>query len=372
ELGVSDGKRPATRSGPRRVRASAASAPTTTESTLEPWQQETEELDRVDRSANGRRGGEEGARSPISTLPPPVDAATLSRLLAGRLTNPHGVLGAHPAKVSGVSGIVVRARQPDAVMAEVLLPDGRSVALSREAESLFSAFIPNASFPLPYRLRFHFPDGAAWERDDAYRFLPTLGEVDLHLFNEGTHRQLWCKLGAHAREIDGVAGVSFAVWAPNAQRVSVVGDFCGWDGRIYPMRVLGSSGVFEIFVPEIRPGALYKYELVTAEGMLRVKSDPFAFKMEQYPGTASIVEPEPDYAWGDAQWVERRRASHLAKAPVSIYEVHLGSWARVPEEGNRPLTYREIAPRLADHVASLGFTHVELMPVMEHPFYGSW
>src|SRR4029078_1098696 len=117
---------------------------------------------------------------------------------------------------------------------------------------------------------------------------------------------------------------------------------------------------------------LYKYELVTAEGMLRVKSDPFAFKMEQYPGTASIVEPEPDYAGGDAQWVERRRASHLAKAPVSIYEVHLGSWARVPEEGNRPLTYREIAPRLAAHVSVLGFTHVELMPVMEHPFYGSW
>ena len=354
-----------------RVRNASAATETPEITTLEPWHGDTEARDGARRS-DGHRDADDSVRVPVATLPPPVDALTLNRLLAGRHTDPHGVLGAHAATVSGVSGIVVRARQPDAVMAEALLPDGRAVALSREAESLFSAFIPNATFPLPYRLRFHFPDGASWERDDPYRFLPTLGDVDLHLFNEGTHRKLWCKLGAHARTIDGVAGVSFAVWAPNAQRVSVVGDFCGWDGRIYPMRVLGSSGVFEIFIPEIRPGALYKYELVTPEGMLRVKSDPFAFKMEQYPGTASIVEAEPDYPWSDAEWVQRRRSSELTREPLSIYEVHLGSWARVPEEGNRPLTYREIAPRLAEHVAKLGFTHVELMPISEHPFYGSW
>ena len=308
----------------------------------------------------------------VATIPPSVEPGVLARLLAGRHTDPHSVLGAHPTFAGGRRGVVVRARQPDAIRAECVMEDGSVVALSREVEALFSAFIPGATLPMRYRLRFHFPDGAVWERDDAYRFLPTLGEVDLHLFNEGTHRKLWEKLGAHARVIDGVSGVSFAVWAPNAQRVSVVGDFCGWDGRIYPMRVLGSSGVFEIFVPEIKPGALYKYELITREGMLRVKSDPFAFKMEQYPGTASIVEQEPTYTWNDANWMERRTQSDYPHEPVLIYEVHLGSWARVPEEGNRPLTYREIAPRLAEHVNRLGFTHVELMPVMEHPFYGSW
>jgi 1,4-alpha-glucan branching enzyme len=308
----------------------------------------------------------------IGTLPPPVDPIALSRLLGGTHTNPHSVLGAHPTTVGGRRGVVVRARQPDAVMAEVVFKDGVSMPLAREADSLFSAFVPDVTLPAAYRLRFRFPDGAEWERDDPYRFLPTLGDVDLHLFNEGTHRKLWEKLGAHARVIDGVSGVSFAVWAPNARRVSVVGEFNGWDGRIYPMRSLGASGVFEIFIPEIKPGALYKYELVTPEGMLRLKSDPFAFKMEQYPGTASIVEAEPVYPWNDTEWLERRRGADLARAPISIYEVHLGSWARVPEEGNRPLTYREIAPRLAEHVQRLGFTHVELMPVAEHPFYGSW
>ena len=315
---------------------------------------------------------EAGAHTPLATIPPPVSPDDLARLLGGRHGSPHSVLGAHPATVGRSEGVLVRARQPDAEMAEVVLDDGRAIPLAREADTLFSAFIAGATLPMRYRLRFAFPDGAVWERDDPYRFLPTLGDVDLHLFNEGTHRKLWEKLGAHARTMDGVSGVSFAVWAPNAQRVSVVGDFCGWDGRIYQMRMLGSSGVWEIFIPEITPGALYKYEIVTREGMLRVKSDPFAFKMEQYPGTASIVEPEPTYPWSDAEWMERRRGTDLAREPVLIYEVHLGSWARVPEEGNRPLTYREIAPRLAEHVKHLGFTHVELLPIMEHPFYGSW
>src|SRR5439155_6695515 len=146
--------------------------------------------------------------------------------------------------------------------------------------------------PVGYRLRFYFADGGTWEREVPYRFLPTLGDVDLHLFNEGTHRQLWTKLGAHPRVMDGVAGVSFAVWAPNARRVSVVGDFCGWDGRVFPMRMMGSSGVWEIFLPDIEPGALYKFEMLTRDGNIRVKTDPVAFKMEQFPGTASIVERE--------------------------------------------------------------------------------
>ena len=306
---------------------------------------------------------------------PTVDRADVDRLLAGAHQSPHSILGAHPASVDDQTGVVVRAMMSNAVRAECRIDDGRVVQMEMEASglvNLFSVFLPDAEFPLRYRVRFYFDDGAIWERDDPYRFLPTLGDVDLHLFNEGTHRQLWTKLGAHPRVMDGVPGVSFAVWAPNARRASVVGDFCGWDGRIYPMRMLGSSGVWEIFLPEITPGTLYKFELLTGEGQIRLKTDPFAFKMEQYPGTASIVEPESRYRWRDDQWCEARRVRDPHRSPISIYEVHLGSWARVPEEGNRMLSYREIAPRLAEHVAKLGFSHIELMPVMEHPFYGSW
>ena len=203
-------------------------------------------------------------------------------------------------------------------------------------------------------------------------FAPTLSDLDLHLFNEGTHRQLWKKLGANPRTIDGVLGVAFAVWAPNARRVSVVGDFCDWDGRKFPMRPLASSGIWETFVPGVPAGSLYKFEIHTRDGQLRLKTDPFAKKLEQYPGTASIVVEDSTFPWQDTRWVERRNRAHHVREPLSIYEVHLGSWARVPEDGGRALSYREIAPLLAKHVNELGFTHIELMPVMEHPFYGSW
>jgi 1,4-alpha-glucan branching enzyme len=196
--------------------------------------------------------------------------------------------------------------------------------------------------------------------------------VDLHLFGEGTHRKLWEKLGAHPRTVDGVSGVAFAVWAPNARRVSVIGDFNRWDGRVHPMRMLGSSGVWELFVPDIGDGALYKYELLTREGVPRIKADPFAFKQEQAPSTSSIVVDLERYTWADDEWMRTRDQRDPTREALSIYEVHLGSWARVPEEGNRKLTYREIAPRLADHVARLGFTHVEFLPLAEHPFEGSW
>ena len=316
------------------------------------------------------------ASPPREALLPP--AGDLARLTAGEHAQPHDVLGAHPLTVGGKSGVVIRTIMPNATAVEAVLDDERVVPLDVVAPGLvnvYCGFVAGATVPMRYRLRFHFPDGATWERDDAYRFLPTLGEIDLHLFGEGTHRRLWQKLGAHVRTVDGVAGVSFAVWAPNARRVSVVGDFCGWDGRIFPMRSMGASGVYELFVPEIKPGALYKYEMLTAEGMIRVKTDPFAFKLEQSPGTASIVQEEDAYDWEDNAWMDRRAGKghwDVLHEPVLIYEVHLGSWARVPEEGNRPLSYREIAPRLAEHVSRLGFTHVEMLPVMEHPFYGSW
>ncbi len=304
-----------------------------------------------------------------------VSAADIDRLLAGEHHDPHSILGAHTAMVDGVLGVVVRTMAPNAERAECLLDDGRVIQLVRQSSGLtdlYVGFIPDATLPLSYRLRLYYADGSLWERRDAYPFLPTFGDVDLHLFNEGTHRELWKKMGAHVRTIDGVAGVSFAVWAPNARRVSVVGEFCAWDGRIFPMRLLGSSGVWEIFIPDIQPGALYKYEILTREGAVRIKTDPHATKMEQPPGTASIVQLENSYQWGDGAWMQSRRSNDPVRSAMSIYEAHLGSWARVPEEDDRMLSYREIAPRLAAHVKGLGFTHVELMPVMEHPFYGSW
>jgi 1,4-alpha-glucan branching enzyme len=205
-----------------------------------------------------------------------------------------------------------------------------------------------------------------------HRLPSTVGELDLHLFNQGKHRRLWEVLGAHPQEVEGIAGTAFAVWAPNARRASVVGDFCDWDGRHFVMRPLGTSGVHELFVPGVSPGDLYKFEILGVDGELRLKTDPCAFKHEQYPGTASIVQQLEHHDWGDAEWMDARGLRNPLREPLSVYEVHLSSWARVPEEGNRSLTYREIAPRLAEHCVRLGFTHVEIMPIMEHPFGGSW
>ncbi|HKI96265.1 MAG TPA: 1,4-alpha-glucan branching protein GlgB [Gemmatimonadales bacterium] len=292
------------------------------------------------------------------------------RLLAGEHHEPHRVLGAHPAGHSGARGTVIRVYHPDAVSAELLV-DGDTVRCASLGEGFFAAYLADVEPPVRYRVTFRFADGASWTCDDPYRFLPTLGDVDLHLFNEGSHRRLWEVLGAHPRMLDGVAGTAFAVWAPSARRVSVVGDFCGWDGRRYPMRQLGSSGVWELFIPAVDAGTLYKYELKTAYGGLRLKTDPFAAAMELPPGTASIVY-RPEHAWNDDAWMTARAAKDHVREPIAMYEVHLGSWARIPEEGDRWLTYREIAPKLVAHVKRLGFTHIELLPIAEHPFTGSW
>jgi 1,4-alpha-glucan branching enzyme len=305
-----------------------------------------------------------------STARPPfaVDPAELASLATGRHADPHRVLGAHPAR----GGVVVRACHPDATAAECVPADGAPVAMRPlQAAGYFGAFLDGRSLPLRYRLRFHFAGGRVWEQEDPYRFLPSLGEMDVYLISEGTHRALWQAMGAHPRQLDGVDGVGFAVWAPNAQGVSVVGDFCRWDERRLPMRRLGSSGVYELFVPGVWAGALYKYRIVGPGGEIRLKADPFAQAMELPPSTASRVAAS-SYQWGDGEWMAQRPSRDLHRSPVAIYEVHLGSWARILEEGNRPLTYREIAPRLIEHVRRLGFTHVEFMPLAEHPFTGSW
>ncbi len=197
------------------------------------------------------------------------------------------------------------------------------------------------------------------------------GELDLHLFGEGRHEKLWQMLGAHVRSLDGVSGTAFAVWAPNARAVRVVGDFNQWDGRVNPMHSLGSSGVWEAFVPGVGPGERYKFELVTSEGNLCLRADPFAFATESPPATASIVQ-QSEHVWGDDEWMTQRSAVDHLDRPLLIYEVHLGSWRRIPEDANRPMTYRELAVALVDHVADMGFTHVEFMPVAEHPYGPSW
>ena len=296
----------------------------------------------------------------------------LRQLLARRLHDPHGVLGVHP--VPGRPGTwVLRAFHPDAAGAEALLPDAVAVPMRLLHKSgLFAALLEGHAHPPTYRLRFRFADGAEFERGDPYRFLPTLGDLDLHLIGEGSHQKLWEVLGAHLRVVDGVAGVAFAVWAPNASRVSVVGDFNAWDGRLYPMRPLGGSGVWELFVPDLAEWAIYRYEIAARDGSLRLKTDPLAFALELRPKTAGLVFDHERYAWSDGDWMEARAGRDLRQEPLAVYEVHLGSWMRAEGESGEWLTYREIAPRLVEHVRRLGFTHVELLPVAEHPFDPSW
>ncbi|MDQ2669304.1 MAG: 1,4-alpha-glucan branching protein GlgB [Gemmatimonadota bacterium] len=291
----------------------------------------------------------------------------IAALLHGDHREPHRLLGSHRSP----DGTVVRAMHPEATGGEVVAASGATFRLERVQNWLWAAATPGHEPGFRYRLRWRFADGAAWETEDPYSFLPTVGEQDLYFFGEGTHRRLWTVMGARPLRHDGIEGVSFTVWAPTARRVSVVGDFCRWDGRRLPMRQLGTSGVFELFVPGVPAGALYKFEIKTREGLIRVKTDPYARSLELPPGTASRVV-QSSYLWNDQEWMARRPHRDIAHEPVSIYEVHLGSWARHPDEGNRSLTYREIAPRLIEHVCGLGFTHIELLPIAEHPFTGSW
>lgn len=263
----------------------------------------------------------------------------LNRLLALRHRDPHSILGAHLTP----TGVIVRAFRPGAERVNLLV-DGEPPRpmRARPEPGLFEVIVANKREVFPYRLEVHFPGGAAITAHSAYSFLPTLGELDLYLLAEGKHEQAYKKLGAHPMESQGVQGVAFAVWAPNADGVSVVGDFNGWDGRLDMMRMLGGSGIWEVFVPELAPGTRYKYEIRTREGALMLKTDPFATWMEVPPSTASIVY-KLSQPFSDDAWMKQRSARDQLRSPVSIYEVHLGSWRRNPGEGNRSLTYREMA-----------------------------
>ncbi len=233
---------------------------------------------------------------------------------------------------------------------------------------LFQGHVPDRT----YRLRGE-GHGTAWSYADAYRFGPVLGEIDEYLLGEGTHRRLWTVLGAHVREHEGERGTHFAVWAPNARRVSVVGQFNFWDGRRHVMRRRGASGVWEIFIPEVAEGAAYKYEIIGADGrILPLKADPVGFGAEHPPATASVVRDISGYGWKDGDWMAAREARNRRDAPISIYEVHLGSWRRKWDQGGRPLSYREAAEDLVNYVSDMGFTHLEFLPLSEFPFDGSW
>ena len=289
---------------------------------------------------------------------------------------PHRFLGLHPCTVKSKEGLVARAFLQGAVSCEVVdvKDDSKRYPLERiHEDGFFEGFIPSRKKVFSYRLRIERTNGEICQFYDPYAFLPTLSDLDTYLFNEGTHCRIYEKLGAHFRTIDGVSGVAFAVWAPSAQRVSIVGDFNRWDGRYHPMRFLGSSGVWEIFIPGLEEGAHYKYELLGADGHLKLKTDPYATFYESPPHNASVLyNVDKGYEWTDASWIAERAKKDWSKEPVSVYEVHFGSWRRVVEDGNRPFTYREMAPQLAEYALEMGFTHVEFLPLLEHPFSGSW
>jgi len=304
----------------------------------------------------------------FSMLGLPTDE--LDAFLGATHSDPFRILGPHRVG----DDLVVRVFRPDAREISIALPNGEPeiVAERIHQDGFFRAVLPGKKRDCDYRLRVLRWDGSEHLRRDPYCYGTIMGEVDLHLFAEGNHLELYKKFGAQLRTIGGEEGVYFAVWAPNAQRVSVVGDFNGWDGRVNPMRKLIGSGVWELFLPGVTEGAHYKFEIRTHRGGVLLKSDPFAFFNQHGVETSSLVFNLQRYQWSDGEWMESRRSKTWHRSPISIYEVHLGSWQRRAEEDNRFLSYLEFADTLLPYVLEMGYTHIELLPVAEHPFEGSW
>lgn len=306
-------------------------------------------------------------------------AREIALLVRAENHDPFHVLGPHIIEAGETRYLVARGFLPRASEAFVILGGrpGPIPATRLSPEGVFEAVLPlSPSLPIPptaYRWQVREHGGAAYECLDPYAFPPLLSDFDLYLIGEGTHYEKHERMGAHPVEVQGVAGVQFAVWAPNAMRVSVVGDFNGWDGRTHPMRNRGPSGLWELFVPGLSEGGIYKYEIrPMSSGPPILKSDPYAFGAELRPKTGSIVTRLDHHKWNDAAWMEQRARRNWLASPITAYEIHLGSWRRVPEDGNRWLSYPELADQLIPYVTEMGYTHVELMPVMEHPFDGSW
>ena len=296
---------------------------------------------------------------------PPLPAGAANSISDGTLDDPFATLGPH----SFEGEVWVTAFDPAATkMAAV--QSGVEHALARVGnDGVFSGLVPERA---EYFLR-GWEGDRSWDYDDPYRFGPVLGEMDEYLLSEGTHERLWHALGAHVIDHEGSRGTHFAVWAPNARRVAVVGDFNVWDGRRHVLRSRGATGIWEIFLPGVSDGAHYKFEITAQDNSkMPLKADPVGFRSEHPPSNASVVSDISGYGWGDSAWMEARDGRNSRTAPISIYEVHLGSWRRKREEDNRPLSYKEAAEELVAYVRDMGFTHIEFLPLSEHPFDGSW
>ncbi|HEX8199021.1 MAG TPA: 1,4-alpha-glucan branching protein GlgB, partial [Isosphaeraceae bacterium] len=314
---------------------------------------------------------------PLSTLSAPlVSPADIELIVRAEHWSPFSVLGPHAQALGDAPGQVVRAFLPEARRAWVVdlsrgEPGQRVEMEQLHADGFFARVFPDRPARFGYRLAVEDQQGHSWEFVDPYQFGRVLTDFDLHLLAEGTHYRNYERLGAHLREHEGFRGVHFAVWAPNAQRVSVVGNFNHWDGRRHPMRNLGASGIWEIFIPDLTQGEVYKYAIRSRHrGYLVEKADPYGFAAELRPKTASVVWDVTGFPWDDGAWMAARVKAQGLDAPIAVYEVHLGSWRR--QDGNAWLTYRELAEQLVDYLKDLQFTHVELLPVNEHPFDGSW
>jgi 1,4-alpha-glucan branching enzyme len=317
----------------------------------------------TDKPAEKRaRPAKRAPKAAAAPQPKPVDRQQLDLLVGGAHHDPHSILGAHPHE----GRVTVRALRPNATSVSMTIGDERH-PMVHEHHGVWVTVLDTEVVP-DYRLLVDYGDGFEHRQDDPYRYLPTLGEMDLHLISEGRHEELWKVLGAHVRTYAGstgeVTGTAFAVWAPAARGVRVSGEFNGWDSVAYPMRALGSSGVWELFVPGVGNGSKYKYDVLGADSVWRGKADPLAQATEHPPATASVVYTS-DYDWADSEWCARRSQTDWLRAPVSTYEVHLASW-------RQGLSYKEMAEQLVEYVTDSGFTHVEFLPVMEHPFGGSW
>ena len=287
-------------------------------------------------------------------------------LLEGRLDDPFALLGPHETG----KGVTIRTFQPGAEKVEAIGRDKRAnvkAKLEEVADGLFSGTMETAG---DYALRVTWPGGTVQVSEDPYGFGTVISDYDLHLFSEGRHLELARVFGAQPIAVDGVDGVAFSVWAPNARRVSVIGDFNNWDGRRHPMRLRHSAGVWELFVPRLSAGERYKFEIAGASGGVFEKADPLARATEAPPATASVVAPKPDFRWSDDQWMKGRGTRQAADAPIAIYELHAGSWMR--DQDGESFGWRALADRLIPYIKDLGFTHIELLPITEHPFGGSW
>ncbi len=306
-------------------------------------------------------------------MPPILSPEEIEAIVTGNVGDPFALLGPHALSTEAGPATVVRAFLPWAQAVTLITHLGAEHPMERvHPDGLYEVVVPEQE-NFGYRLRATDPGGNAVDLADPYSFGPVLTDYDLYLFGEGTHYRTYEKLGAHVREVGGFRGVHFAVWAPNARVVSVIGNFDNWDARVYPMRRHPAQGIWEIFIPGLGEGEAYKYMIKSQfNDYAADKADPYGFFSELRPHTASVVADLDHYTWSDDKWMRTRKAHNALGAPVSIYEVHLGSWWRVQAEGDRSLTYRELAQQLVDYVKQMGYTHIELMPVSEHPLDRSW